>query len=70
MITSGRKHCKKYWELTHNKNADVPLSIERFPNEIIHASRDVVLVLGSINFGDKDTITQPNDRGSKTSKTR
>ena len=49
----------------YNKNADVQLSIERFSNEIIHASYDVVLVLGSINFGDKDTITNQMTAAAK-----
>lgn len=49
----------------YNKNADVPLSIERFSNELVHASCDVVLVLGSINFGDKDTITKQMTAAAK-----
>ncbi len=40
----------------YNKNADVQLGIEQFAKERPFASWDVVLVLGSINFGDKATI--------------
>jgi hypothetical protein len=39
-----------------NKNADVQLGIEQFAKERPFASWDVVLVLGSINFGDQTTI--------------
>lgn len=39
-----------------NKNADVQLGIEQFAKERPFVSWDVVLVLGSINFGDQKTI--------------
>lgn len=39
-----------------NKNADVQLGIEQFAKERPFASWDIVLVLGSINFGDQATI--------------
>lgn len=39
-----------------NKNADVQLGIEQFAKERPFVSWDVVLVLGSINFGDQATI--------------
>lgn len=48
-----------------NKNADVQLGIEQFAKERPFVSWDIVLVLGSINFGDQETITKQMTAAAK-----